>query len=155
VTLTAVNISFAVLKILRLPLSELCTALFEGFAACGNFSGLENPGCGCITSWHQLTGVPSAPYENFTLACHSEECSDEESVFDFSVLVEKNAKQMLHFVQHDTTANSDRPEGFVLLGGLCAFARDNQSFVAAEPRYVSAVNSDFSPPNHGGRGQGR
>jgi hypothetical protein len=98
VTLTAVNISFAVLKILRLPLSELCTALFEGFAACGNFSGLENPGCGCITSWHQLTGVPSAPYENFTLACHSEECSDEESVFDFSVLVEKNAKQMLHGV---------------------------------------------------------
>jgi hypothetical protein len=34
----------------------------------------------------------SAPYENFTLVCHSEECSDEESAFDFSVLVERMEK---------------------------------------------------------------
>jgi hypothetical protein len=44
----------------------------------------------------------SAP--GFTLVCHSEEPCDEESAFDF--LIEKRlekAKQMLHFVQHDTT----------------------------------------------------
>jgi hypothetical protein len=63
--------------------------------------------------------------------CHSEEpfghaqdkLRDEESAFDFSILIErsgKSAKQMLHFVQHDTTANCDRPEGFVFLLRLCA-----------------------------------
>jgi hypothetical protein len=49
------------------------------------------------------------------LACHSEERRDEESAFDFSVLIErmrKSAKQMLHFIQHDKTANCERPEGF-------------------------------------------
>jgi hypothetical protein len=68
--------------------------------------------------------------------------SDEESAFDFSVLIErigKIAKQMLHFVQHDTTENSERLEGFLFLGGLCAFApvtpiclrlRQARSFVA-------------------------
>jgi hypothetical protein len=59
------------------------------------------------------TGARSAPYETFTLVCHSEEpfghaqdkLRDEESAFDFSVLVvriAKSTKQMLHFVQHDT-----------------------------------------------------
>jgi hypothetical protein len=70
---------------------------------------------------YEVTGAQSAPYENFTVVCHSEEYSDEESAFDFSVLVErigKKPKQMLHFVQHDRTANSERPEGFVSLGGL-------------------------------------
>jgi hypothetical protein len=67
-------------------------------------------------------GARGALYENFTLLCHSEECSDEESAFDFSVLLERigeSAKQMLHFVQHDTTANSDRPKDSF---SLAAFA---------------------------------
>jgi len=81
------------------------------------------------------------PTKTLLSVCHSEECSDEESAFDFCVLVErigKSAKQMLHFVQHDTTENLDRPEEFVLLSALCpsillrmvslsnhVFARDN------------------------------
>jgi hypothetical protein len=91
---------------------------------------------------YEVTGAQSAPYENFTVVCHSEECSDEESAFDLSVLVERidqKRKQMLHgvypelcrSVQHDRTANSDRPEEFVFpwrpvdvaQDMLCAFAR--------------------------------
>ena len=59
-----------------------------------------------------------APVLHPSFVCHSEERSDEESAFGFPILVErveKKAKQMLHFVQHDTTANSEHREGFRFL----------------------------------------
>jgi hypothetical protein len=54
------------------------------------------------------------PREHLTLVCHSEERSDEESVLTFRPGrgSGKSTKQMLHFVQHDTTANFDSPKGF-------------------------------------------
>ena len=77
------------------------------FAACAKFFGPKRlpitAGLNPVTNH----GVQST-LRNFTLVCHSEERSDEESAFDFSVLIErigKSAKQMLHFVQHDTRAN--------------------------------------------------
>ena len=76
---------------------------------------------------YEVTGAQSAPYKNLTVMCHSEEYSDEESAFDFSVLVErigKKPKQMLQFVPHDTTVRSDRLEGFVSLGCPCASHSD-------------------------------
>jgi hypothetical protein len=85
--------------------------------------------------------ISDTPKKTLLSVCHSEEYSDEESAFDSCVLVErieKSAKQMFHFVQHDTTENLDRPEEFVLLSALCpsillrmvslsnhVFARDN------------------------------
>jgi hypothetical protein len=41
-----------------------------------------------LRSGCELTGARRAPYENSTLLCHSEEYSDEESGFDFYVLIE-------------------------------------------------------------------
>jgi hypothetical protein len=73
--------------------------------------------------------------------CHSEERRDEESAFDFSVLIErmrKSAKQMLHFIQHDKTANCERPEGFGFPLRLCG--NIPILLVAALPRCVLCVN---------------
>jgi len=47
---------------------------------------------------------------------------------------------MLHFVQHDTTANSEHLEGFGFLSDLCGFAQVTPPSVAALPRKASAVN---------------
>jgi hypothetical protein len=58
----------------------------DGFAACANFLSLLPA----------RNAHDSAP--GFTLVCHSEEPSDEESAFHF--LIEgtgESAKQMLHF----------------------------------------------------------
>ena len=51
----------------------------------------------------------------------------------------KSAKQMLHFVQHDTTANSEHLGGFGFLSDLCGFAQVTPPSVAATPRWVSIV----------------
>jgi hypothetical protein len=95
------------------------------FAACANFVALAP------------SRKPSDSALGFTLVCHSEECSDEESAFDFPFLVQrigKSAKQMLHFIQHDTTANSNVPKDSGFLGVLSAFAREIQLLVAPLPR---------------------
>jgi hypothetical protein len=86
---------------------ELCTTIVEGFRGSRKFSaaGFFARGA-CCRALH-----PS-------FVCHSEERSDEESALAFpswSKELRKSAKQMLHFVQHDTTANSEYREGFGVL----------------------------------------
>jgi hypothetical protein len=85
-------------KILR-QLCELCIA--------GKFSQLAQ------ISWRWFPSRNAYNSPGFTLVCHSEKRSDEESGCDFPFLIErigKSAKQMLHFVQHDTTANAERSQ---------------------------------------------
>ena len=55
----------------------------------------------------------------------------------------KSAKQMLHFVQHDTTANSEHLEGFGFLSDLCGFAQVTPPSVAALPRWVLCGEMHF------------
>jgi hypothetical protein len=114
--------------------------MLESFRSLRKFFWLKDPGFRCAHPGYELTGAQSAPYENFTLVCHSEERSDEESAFDFSVLVErigKSAKQMLHFVQHDTTANSERLEDSFC---LAAFALLRRSFILSA---AEGLRTDF------------
>jgi hypothetical protein len=67
--------------------------------------------------------------------CHSEECSDEESAFDFPFLVEtigKSSKQMLHGVYPEITEGfsmtqkqtPNGPKDSFFLGALCVFAQE-------------------------------
>src|SRR5919108_2543382 len=66
-----------------------------------------------LDNFRSLRKIFWAQHPPLLLPCHSEERSDEESAFPFLVeRIRKRAKQMLHFVQHDTTANSDCPKGF-------------------------------------------
>ena len=91
----------------------ICVLSLKGVPDCANLFRLTDPDSAEIHPGYELTGAQSVPYETFTLVCHSEEpfghaqdkLRDEESAFDFSVLVvriAKSTKQMLHFVQHDT-----------------------------------------------------
>jgi hypothetical protein len=75
-------------------LCVLCITMVESFRGLRKCSGAD-----------PLLETLMTQHQGFTLVCHSEECSDEESAFDFPFLVQrigKSAKQMLHFIQHDT-----------------------------------------------------
>jgi hypothetical protein len=84
----------------------------------------------------------------FTLVCHSEECSDEESALTFLFLVKrigKSAKQMLHFIQHDTTANCERSERYGFFFASFASLRTEFILSVAEGlRHAFAAKSSFS-----------